>query len=274
MLSSILLHLSESRCGEQAVEVGIQLARQFQARIRGLTLLDTRRLDAVLQQCESAAYASSELQDLDYRRRRQDQVRSRFCNSCLSAGLDFDVRCVRANPSAALSHEACFHDLLISAVPAPGEVSKACSSNAPNSDVMGEWIRGGQPILIMRGQPVNRVLLAFDGTVESSRAVQSFLRQGMFPDCESRILALGRTDEQARQSLREMCARIRGSRPQMETGCMKGTASRVLLGYAEKWRADLVVFGSRRRIGRSRWPFSHTADRILKQSASALYFSE
>src|SRR5262249_12014695 len=125
MLNSLLLHFDCARRGEQLIELGVSLARRSAARVRGLTLVDTRRLAALSSPSEAASYTTCEFDRLHQLEAEHDNVRALLSQACLSAGLDFDVRRMRGNPLDVLPHESQFHDLVVTAFPRPGEPSPA-----------------------------------------------------------------------------------------------------------------------------------------------------
>lgn len=274
MFESVLLQLNDDPYGEHAIHVGVELARQCQARVRGLTLLDTRRLDSTLSNCEGAIYATGEFGRLHQHEQRQRSIRLRFCQICLSAGVDFDVRCRHANPLEVICHESRFHDLILAACPAPGASRKGnCDSRLAPQELVDLLLRGVQPMLIVRGacSPIERVLFVCDGTNPSIRAIRTFLQQGLFPCAETRLLAIGRSKEKAQETLREMATYCRSVGTTLETGYLCGSVRKVLVPYAEKWRADLVVLGVPRRNRLLNRVFGDTARDILKKSQLALY---
>ena len=57
MLKSVLLYLENAEQAASVIEFGVSLASQTEARVRGLTLVDTRRYEQAAD-CESAAFLS------------------------------------------------------------------------------------------------------------------------------------------------------------------------------------------------------------------------
>ncbi len=274
MLESVLLQLNDNPSGEQAIKLGVQFAQQYQARIRGLTVLDTRRLESALTNCEGAIYASGEIGRLNRHEQTQQSIRLRFCQACLSAGVDFDLRSRRATPFEVLLQESRFHDLVLTTCPAPGDSGESPSESGLTAGELVEvLLRGVQPLLIVRGACpiIKRVLFVCDGTNASIRTVRTFLQQGLFPSAEGRLLAIGRSEAQAQETLREMATYCRSLGTSLETGCLCGNTRKVLIPYAKKWRADLVVLGVPRRNRLLNRVFGDTALDILKKTQLALY---
>ena len=240
MLNSVLLHLEGTDHAKSVIQMGVSLARQAEARVRGLTLLDTRRSEAAWQS-DSAVLAVIEARRQAGAKQLQEAVRVDLSRACLEARLDFDVRQLSGDPLQILPQEARFHDLVITSVntgrePEPGDLTPR--------DVLRLLARGVQPLLVVQAEqpPIERVLMVYDGHDAAGRAIRSFINLGILANAEHRLVAIGGDEASARTGLREMADYCAGRRS-FETGCLTGNAGRVLLPYAEKWQADLIVLG-------------------------------
>jgi nucleotide-binding universal stress UspA family protein len=271
MLNSVLLHLENVDQAQPVIRVGVALARQAEARLRGLTLLDTRRFDAAFD-CESAGYAVMEHTRHALTERIQETVRARLSQACLEAGLNFDVRRSSGDPLQVLSQEARFHDLVVTSVVAGDTASKAAADWSVD-DLTTLLDRGVQPLLVVQSQQVSidRVLLVYDGSEAAGRAIRSFLNQGIFTDAEHRLLAVGSNESAARDSLRSMADYCCSRRRELETGYAHGTLRGVLLPYAKKWQADLIVMGVEPGNRLLRWMFGNPTIDVLKKLSCGLY---
>jgi nucleotide-binding universal stress UspA family protein len=243
MLTSVLLHLDDAALAEPVIRLGVEVARRSGARVRGLTLCDTRSTEAAYH-CESAVYAVMEQSHQALAERKQEAIRVDLSRACLDAGLNFDVRRACGNPLQVLPQEARYHDLVITCVDLSTGKSKA-GTTLSLGDLRDLLLRGVQPLLVVpaKQQEVHRVMLAYDGSEGSGRAIRSFLSQHIFPDAEYRLLAVGATDSEAKLALREMADYCRSRLDSLETGFVCGKLRSVLAPYAQKWQADLIVLG-------------------------------
>lgn len=239
MLSSILLYLDDEVRAVPAIQLAVQLARQAKARVRGVTLVDTRHHEEACTQ-ESAAFATQAHAALQLAEQRQQGVRHKLSNACLQAKVDFDVRRFAGDPVDVLAREARFHDLLI----ASGFVGNdALGLNA--SDLIGLVQRRASPLIVLHPQQssLERVLLVYDGTDSASRAIQSYLKLGPLTRADHRLLAIGKSEDTARQFLDEILEYCMAKCPDLESGYVVGQTRRVLVPYINKWQADLAVMG-------------------------------
>ncbi|MCE9553540.1 MAG: universal stress protein [Planctomycetes bacterium] len=240
MLTSVLLHLDDTRQADPVIRLGVDLASRTGARVRGLTLCDTRRTEAALH-CESAVYAVMEQNKQLMTERNQEVIRADLSQACLNAGLNFDVRRISGDPLSVLPQEARYHDLMLTSMSAES-VAKQRTIAADLYDLMR---RGVQPMLMVSpaAQHIDRVLFAFDGSEASGRAIRLFLNQKLFPQADYRLWALGPNEAEVRQKLREMADYCASRIDELETGIALGSFQRLLKPYVEQWQADLVVLG-------------------------------
>lgn len=239
MLSSILLYLDDEVRAAPAIQLAVQLARRANARVRGVTLVDTRHHKEACTQ-ESAAFTTLASAALHLAEQRQQGVRHKLSNACLHAKVNFDVRRFAGDPVDVLAREARFHDLVI----ASGFVGNE-SLGLTAGDLIGLVQRRASPLLVLHPQqsPLERVLLVYDGTESASRAIQSYLKLGPLAGADHRLLAIGKNEDTAREYLSEVLEYCIARCPDLESGCVVGQTRRALVPYVNKWQADLTVMG-------------------------------
>jgi nucleotide-binding universal stress UspA family protein len=272
MLSSVLLHFADTQHGQPVIDLVVRLARRSAAKVRGLTLVDTRRLAELTASSEAACYAASEFDRLHRVEVEQDTVRQQLSQACLSAGVDFDLRRVRGNPLEVLPPESQFHDLVVTSFPSPGD-SESVPGTLSAADLLDLLFQGVEPLLVVRSaeRPLRRVLLVGDGTRPSARAIRHFVQQNLLPGAELRLLAVGPNEAQSRAALREMADYCRSRGLVLESGWLCGAPRRAIVPYAEKWGADLVVLGVKRSSRVLRRLLGDPAETILRSTELALY---
>jgi nucleotide-binding universal stress UspA family protein len=244
MLKSVLLHLDRKEHAAPVIRVGVDLGRQAEARVRGLTLVDTRRVRAAYQG-ESAVSVLAEQSRCDRTARRHEAVRGHLSGACLKAGLNFDVRRVAGDPLEILPGESRFHDLVITS-PAIDCPDGERSTDLSHDDLLGLLRRGMPPLLLVpaRRTTFQRILLVYDGSESAARAIRSYFGLEILRHATHRLLAVAADPAAARLRLAEMADYTLHRRHGFETGYIAGDL-RLLPAYAEKWDADLIVVGRR-----------------------------
>jgi nucleotide-binding universal stress UspA family protein len=245
MLKSVLLYLESVEQASPVIGFGVALAREGGARVRGVTLVDTREMEAA-QDCESAVFVSLAHSRQAFADCVREGARAELSKACLAAKLNFDVRRIAGDPLEILPVEARFHDLVIAS---SGAIDRRLPQSAGSSLSIGDMLellqRGVQPLLLLPAETraVKRVLLVYDGSEAAGRAIRTYFSLGVMRDAEHRLLAIGVTEAGARASLAEMAEYCAGHCAALETGCAVGKTRRVLVPYAGKWEADLIVLG-------------------------------
>lgn len=244
MLSSVLLHLAGTSKAEAVIRLGVSLAQQCEARLRAVTLYDTRRAESA-SLGESAVYAVLEQNRRSAVELEHEVARVRLSRACLDAGLNFDVRRMTGDPLQVLARESRFHDVLVTSPRCTASLGQG-DDHLSRGDLIDLLRRGVQPLLVVHPelQSIERVLMVYDGSEASGRAIRSFLGQKVFASADHRLLTVGKDEGGATQSLREMADYCLAQRPALETGFVCGKVRHVVPLYAQKWQADLVVMGA------------------------------
>ncbi|QDU30916.1 Universal stress protein family protein [Anatilimnocola aggregata] len=203
--------------------------------------------------------------------REHDRVCQQLSAACFQAGVNFDVRRSKGDPFEVIPREAQFHDLVVT-----GHLSQQGplgEQGLTAAETLALLSCGVQPLLVLRDaeSEIRRVLLVTDGLLASAKAIRQFLSQNLFPAAEQRLLAIGATDEQAQELLREMAEYSRSRQLDCESGWLRGSLRRMLLPYAQKWQADLVVMGIPKGNSILRTLLPDPARLILQQTNMGLY---
>ena len=274
MVHSVLLYLNGLSSSDPVISVGVALASRQEARVRGITLVDTRRMESLTSTCESAVYVAMELNRMQDAEQLHRTARADLSQACLDAGLNFEVRQLSGDPLELLPQETQFSDLAIASLPIENGSAREHEQMSA-SQLVELLFRGVQPLLILRQQNrvPSRVLMVHDGTQAAARAIKLFIGQNLFPEAECRLLAVGATEKQARKHLSDMADYCLAYRRDLELGFARGSLRRVLLPYAKKWQADLMVLGVTRGNRVLSRLLGDVARDILTMSNCALYTS-
>ncbi len=275
MLSSILLHLEGDDLMGVVVHHGVLLASRCAARLRGLRIIDTPR-PSRLMESEISAFVIAEQERQVRSRAVQALAHAHLEQACVEAALDFDVHDAWGNPVDLLVHESQFHDLVVTAQPLfPSRSRARAAFEARLWEVCALARRGAGPLLVLRAteREIERVLLVYDGSPASARAIKTYLSQQLWPEAELRLLASGADTATAERNLHTMQGYIRRVRAEGEAGYLTGSMRRVLVPYVEKWSADLIVVGispAQPFVERFR---SASVPEVLRRTSAALYVS-
>jgi nucleotide-binding universal stress UspA family protein len=181
MIRNILVCLEGSPSGARAVDLAMKLAHQLGARLAGLAIVD---------EPDIRAGAATGIGGASYKRQRDDALvadAERHAQEWLAA---FSARCrqeevpartveERGRPAATILEEMQEHDLVLMGRDANFKFETAASDRQTRDAILH---RARRPVIVVPEQaPVEspRVMLAFDGSSASRRAVRSFGESGL-----------------------------------------------------------------------------------------------
>lgn len=245
MLTSLLLIMESAEQAAPVIRFGVSLAASVSARIRGLTLVDTRDVEDA-QHCEAAVFLKTALTRQALAERRHDRARAELSRVCLEARLNFDVRRLEGDPLDILPQEARCHDLVVTSIgPVDRRLPAGATMRLSMRDLTALLNRGVQPLMVLPSdqEAIKRVLLVYDGSETAGRTIRSYFSLGILRDGEHRLLAIGRDGSAAQSALKEMANYCQVRCPSLEIGFAVGRARSVLAAYAAKWQSDLLVMG-------------------------------
>ncbi len=272
-MTSILLTLRGRSREHWIVDMTVSLARRHAARIRAVTIADERRVAALAIGCEAAHQLVEEQTRLHLLRQAHATAQAGFATSCLAAGVDFDVRRHSGDPLEILCSEAPWHDLVV----APLSESRDEDAEPPlSARQLIELVRRTEvPVLIPRrpAEGPQRVLLVHDGTPDSNRLLRDFVRHPLFDEARHRVLTVGRTERAARDAARNVADYCRVARFETESGWVVGSLRNLLVPYASKWEADVVLLGAPRGNSLLRRFLGDTAQDVLLQTGCGVYLA-
>jgi nucleotide-binding universal stress UspA family protein len=245
MLTSMLLLMEGAEQSGPVIRCGVSLARDAEARVRGLTLVDTRAVPHP-QDCEVAVYVTTATTRQSLAERLHEGARAELSKACLAANLNFDVRRLAGDPLEVLPQEARFHDLVVTSLGGGDHrLPTQATMRLSTGDLIALLKLGVQPLLVLppKQEAIKRVLLVYDGSEVAGRTIRSYMNLRVFRGAECRLLAIGSDESTAQSSMMEMADYCRAFCPSLEMGFAVGRARRVLVPYAAQWEADLLVLG-------------------------------
>jgi len=259
MLRSILIALDGSPSSLEAAGLGLELARRRQSHVEGLGIVNSawiRRPEAVPM--GGMAYKTAlDLKELDSATERVGAVLRDFRSRAEKAGIpSFEVREIDGSPLQVIEIEAASHDLIVlgrhSMFDVDGEIYELPL-------YVDRIIRGEpRPVLLVpdpgsepgRDAAQAPVLVAFDGSPASSRAVHMFALLGLAAGRVTHVVTLDQSSSRrAEETAARACALLRrhGAAEAHAVGLgdrEAGTPAETILGLAKALRPEMVVMGA------------------------------
>ena len=149
----------------------------------------------------------------------------------------------------------------------------------PENALLNVIAQGMRPLLAVPStvRAVKRVLIAYNGSVESAKAMKQFLQAPLWQGLETHIVCVGgsKMGEDAHVLLSDSAAYARdhGFEPRVSNPPQTQVAWQALLGHAAEIGADMIVLGSSHRRILLAQRFGRNAINLIQASELPLFLS-
>lgn len=274
MIKRLLVGLGDDRFARSATEHAIQMAKQHDAQLTAVTLFDPHSLDVGPIPIGAGASA----RDLREHRLGQtvevlEQAVRYFEQRCQSENLRHDVLHETGNPFERLIAASRYYDQMVCGLKnlfAHGVVEE------PPYELIRLVESGVRPLIAVGDcyREIQRILIAYSGSIESAKTMKRFVQQRNWPDAALKIVTFDddRTAGEDRLArAREYCNAHGLS---AETEVVAQAPKEALLPYAEGWGADLIVLGNSAKRLLLRRIFGETALHVVANAERPLFLSQ
>jgi len=278
MIKKILLGLGGTPYTTVAIQRAVQLAKQFEAEITGVTVLDLDRLRrAGLAQGKAVPDAMNRVNLV---RDRFEEAISAFESTCAAEGIRFQVKKEEKETSFDLMISlARYHDLMIFGLRSIFQynISIHDLSIEEPKDTLARLIAAGvRPIIAVSDtfRPIQKVLIAYSGSMESAKAMKRFVQLRLWPDAKLKIVTFQRSEDKAQQLLCDASEYCRAHGFSAQTESNPGSPKDFLLPFAVYWQADMIVLGNSARNLLVKRLLGETALHIIRNADRPLFLCQ
>jgi len=275
MIRRILVGLGGTPYTSAEVRHAVELARAHQADITGLTIVDLARIANVGPVPIGAGAAAAELVEARLETARQGIERASAALREASAAAN--IRCHGIAQAGDVFGELSglwrYHDLTVVALRSLFEYGVVHDPE----DMLVELVdRGVRPIFAVSREyrPIQRVLITYNGTMESASAMKHFLAIRAWPNAEVRIACFDMPEDRARPLLDDAQNYCQAHGFATDMTWSREDAAKGILHEAEQWAADLIVLGSSTRARILKRVFGDVALHAVKHANVPLFLSQ
>ncbi|HID75417.1 MAG TPA: universal stress protein, partial [Planctomycetaceae bacterium] len=202
MIKRILVGLAGTPYTPSAIRRGVELAQAHGAELTGVTVVDTTKLDIVGPVPIGAKEAADELREHRHRVAAEhvEQFISQFEQACHEANVSHQVFREEGDAFRLMLSYCRYHDLTVFGL---RSVFEYFFEDVDSGQLLCRLICGGvRPILAEATEyrPVQRVLVAYSGSIESAKTLKQFVQLRVWPEATLRIVGFGgRPEDDARR---------------------------------------------------------------------------
>jgi nucleotide-binding universal stress UspA family protein len=276
MLSCILVGVSGGPVAEPEINYCIDLAQRHGAAITLVSVVDVERLRRVGSVPLGADHYAERMREARIRESHEHAERAieQFATACAEKNVPVRVLRKEGDPIETLIAAWRYHDLCVldahrwfdsGIVPEP-------------EDALLKLIAGGVRPLIAAteaARPVRNALIAYNGSLESAKAMKQFAQMRLWPDVALHIACVGgtKTQEPPQEVLEDAASYCRGQGYECTTEVLEGVPRDALPRHAVAIDADIIVLGSSFRKVLLFQRFGVNALSLLRSSPLPLFLS-
>jgi nucleotide-binding universal stress UspA family protein len=241
MIKKILLSIGGTPYTTVAIERAVQLAKRFDAEITGVIVISPDRPKNVGVAQKPTVPVNDRIV---VTKERIEQAVSAFESACAAEGIRHDVKQKEKQTANQLISLSRYHDLMIFGLRAIFEYD--ISSEQPEDTLARLLSAGMGPIIAVSDKirSIGKVLIAYDGSMESAKTMKRFVQLRLWSDAMLKIVTFHKSEDKARQLLYDASEYCRAHGFHVEREYNPGLPKNLLISMAHLWQADMIVLAS------------------------------
>lgn len=277
MIKRILVGLGGTPYTPVAIQRAVSLARRFDAKITGVTVVDVKHLSKVGPVPVRGEQAADKLfrHRIAVTKERIEEAISKFESACAEAGIKYQIKQEeRENPFDLMISLARYHDLMIFGLRSLFEYG--ISVEEPKDTLVRLVSAGVRPLIAVSDEfrPIHKILIAYSGSMESAKTMKRFIQLCPWPDVKIKIATFQHSEDKARQLLYHASEYCLAHGFVVETELNPGLPKNILFPMATLWQADMIVMGNSARNLMLRRLISETALHIIRNADRPLFLCQ
>lgn len=271
MIKRILVVLGGSQFMDSVIQTAIKLASRHGATLTGCAVVDASLVDTgeAVPVGGGAAGKEAREQRMALARTGALEAMHRFEEACQAARIEHSIQTLEGDCVEVLRRAWRFQDVGLIGIREIFDYGAVTH----DPDIVVKLINGGvRPLIAVdsRGTNMERVLVAFNGSFESCKALKQWLIVHANKDVAVRVLTCG--DECSEEDLERAGAYVQDHDiKSVECVRVDGSPTDMILSESENWGADLIIAGSTGRSWLSRMVIGDTARHLVEHSDIALF---
>jgi nucleotide-binding universal stress UspA family protein len=275
MVRRILVGLGGTEYTVFAINQAVALAMAHDATVTGVSIIAEGRLTYSGPVPIGGGHYAHELANdrMEKAKERGENSVQEFTDACRAAGVRHQVQREVGEPFTLMIDQARYHDLMIFGLRSLFEFDLVPD---PHSALVRLVQAGVRPLLAVSKAvyPVNKVLIAYSGSMESAKAMKRFVQMRLWPDAKLRVVTFEHHTDKARQLVGDAADYCRAHGFEVEADVVDESPKDHLLPYGEAWGADLMVVGNSAKNLLLRRIFGETALHAIQNANRPLFLSQ
>ena len=272
MIKRILVALSGTPCTPSAIAHSIDLAKQHNAELTGVTVIDPDRLHDVGPIPLGGAAAAHELAEtrMHLAAEHLEEAIAQFETACGKAGVTNRVLQETGDSAERLLADWRYHDLTVIGLRGLFEYGVLHDHGHLVLDVIGAGLR---PLLAVSEEyrPIQSAMIAYDGSPLAARAMKAFCMLGIWKPMQATLACFSGQEGEADTLLNDAAAYLESHTFAVTKKRIEEKPRNAILETMEACDADLLVMGAAKRTRLGRKLLGDTAKHALENSTRPIF---
>lgn len=270
--AEILVCLDGSSYSQAAVEYATQIALEHSASLTGIGVID---LPGIRRATGSASIGPIydrvvDQQHLEDTREIVNGVLTDFGKHCQEKKIHHSIHSEMGSPFREIIEESKFHDFIII-----GQKTffRYNIKHEPGNTLDRILHKGLTAVLAVPESvsQIKKVLVAYDNSVQVTKAIQMFLLLHIWNQCDITLLNVNNSASRGIQLLGRLSDYFKRYGVQPETVHLRGRADETILSYIREHEIDLLVMGAYGKRSVSEFVFGSVTKSLVVQAGIPLF---
>jgi nucleotide-binding universal stress UspA family protein len=261
-----LVGIDGSDASKAALRIALEIAGRFKGTVTGMHVVDQEQVTQSMI-TPGIPYAPIDIKPLEYYNNLQEilvkngrQALNEAGKIAKEAGVNWVPTQTMGLPGDVLARAAKSHDCLFLGERGRGDVVE----KGPGKEVLNVARLCPRPVLVAeKFHPVNNILIAYDGSSESARALRTAVDLGGKGGYEFHLLTVSEPQRAGEVTLEEARAYLDAHGVKVEYHLADGDPSEQIMAKAKEFNCGLILMGAFGHRTFHKMVFGTTAEKIL-----------
>ena len=258
-----------------AIERAVELAERHKAKITAVTVVDPKNVCKVGPVPPGASFYAKKMckNRLEVTHKTIEAAIAELEDRCSSFNVPLSIETETGDPFTLVIDHARYHDLTIFGLRSLFEYQLV---KDPEKDLLRLLSNGVRPIIAVsqKFRPINKVMIAYNGSIESANAMQHFVQMNLWPNASLEIVQFDEARGSDFKLLDDAAAYCADFGYSVNTHLIPGKASDKLVPTTRQINADMTVMGKGLRSLLIRRVLGDTLLSTLAQTNRPLFLSQ
>jgi nucleotide-binding universal stress UspA family protein len=272
MIKRILVALSGTSCTPSAIAHGVELAKEHNAELSGVTVIDPNRLKDVGPVPLGGAAAAHELGEhrMQLATEHIEESIAQFEKACGDAGVTNRILRETGDSAEKLLADWRYHDLTVIGLRGLFEYGVLHDHGHLVLDVIGEGLR---PLLAVSEEyrPIRSAMVAYDGSPLAARAMKAFCMLDIWKPMPTTVVCFDGEEGETDELLDDAAAYLEAHTFAATKKRVEEKPREAILETMDSCGADLLVMGAAKRTRLGRKLLGDTARYALENSTKPIF---